>query len=1039
MYSASPIWGSCTRRVAAGGRLDDNGFVGSRGTSPRFVGRAEELRVLDGLLAGARAGEPVTVLVCGEAGSGKTRLVHEVAAAARGRGMRTLGGSCIMVGGTALALAPFVESLRPVVHELAMDAGNGRNGAASRLARLVGAPAEPAAANGDPPDPGPVGMSDQLRLFEDVLVAMERAAVPAGLLVVIDDLHWADLSSRGLFEFLARNLRDTPVALVGTARTDEPDDARFLAWLAELQRGPDVARLDLGPFDQDELAALVAGVLGRLPSAELARHVHERSGGNAFLAEELVAALEGGVQVPNTVRSLVLARMAGLTAPARGLLRLAAVAGIGVRHGLLAAAGGLREDALLAAVRELAENHLLVADPPGDGYVFRHALTREAVYDELLPGERQQLHRSLAIALTKEPSLGPPDTWAVTQAVAEHWFAAGERERALAAAVSAGNAARDVIAVADALGHYERALALWDQVADAATVAGVERPILLQRAAEVASGAGEHDHAIRNIEAAIGELLEHTATAPSRIGLLCALKSHYLWRAGRVAEWLDWTGRAIEIVPAEPPTEGRAAVLAGRANALATEAERYEDASRLAAAALEAARRAGARKPEAGARTALGICLLMTSTDPDAGIREFEQVLTIARELGDAEELVYAYGNIADSLCRLGRIDQAVATALEAAEVAAQSGALRSWVGLSLFNGAEALFLAGRWDECEHTLGRLHDQRAGGLIGLAGLALTALLRTSRGQDDAAASAIADVVDVDIDEPQAEGILRAAQAQLALNQRDLGTASRAALDGLASLAGSGSVVEVVAAVMLAGLGLQIEADRAQLARARRDSAGAQLAVESARRLATETLALRVRACAAAYRPEVARAHQMLGDAEVARAEGRSDPDLWHRAADASAALGEPHRTGYAWFREAEAVLAGRADRSRAIAVLTRSHAAATQLGAEPLRREIEALARRARIELTARSQPPRGTAPPDPRLATLGLTARELEVLGLLAAGYTNPEIGEALYISRKTASHHVSSVLSKLGVTTRVEAAGVAHRLGLTSDTAAPD
>ena len=160
-----------------------------------------------------------------------------------------------------------------------------------------------------------------------------------------------------------------------------------------------------------------------------------------------MAADERGVRVPISVRDLVLARMAGLTAPARGLLRLAAVAGVQVGHGLLAAAGGLDDDVLLAAARELTENHLLVADPSGEEYAFWHALTREAVYDDLLPGERQQFHRAVARALTDEPGLGPPAGWAVAEAVAEHWFAAGDLERALAAAIDAGNAAVEVLAV----------------------------------------------------------------------------------------------------------------------------------------------------------------------------------------------------------------------------------------------------------------------------------------------------------------------------------------------------------------------------------------------------------------------------------------------------------------------------------------------------------------------------------------------------------------------------------------------------------------
>jgi DNA-binding CsgD family transcriptional regulator len=754
------------------------------------------------------------------------------------------------------------------------------------------------------------------------------------------------------------------------------------------------------------------------------------------LAEELLAAGEGDVLVPTTVRGLVLARMAGLSAPARGLLRLAAVAGVRVGHGLLAAASGLADDALLAAARELAENHLLVADPSGQAYVFRHALTREAVYDDLLPGERQQLHRAVARALTDDPALGPPAAWAVAEAVAEHWFAAGDLEPALAASVAAGDAAREVAAVADALGHYERALELWDRVTDPNTVAGVGRPVLLEGAAEVASGAGEHERAIRYVDAAIDEL-EHSAAAPEQLGLLYAQKCLYMWRAGRDTELLEWVERAAALVPSEPPTPGRAAVLAEHANVLASLGEQYVEASQVAAAALEAARRANAPKQEARAHTALGICLGMTSTDPEAGIREFEQWVAIGREIGDAEEVVYAYANLADALVRLGRLDEAAATALEAADVGVELGALRSWVGLSMANRAEALFLAGRWDECEQALGRLRDQRAGGLVEFWRLGFTALLEASRGRDDAAAAAIAAARSVGIDHAQAQGLLGAVRAQVALNTGDLEAAHQAAVAGLDALTGSQSQPETGATVTLAGLGLRIEADRAQVARARRDPTEEQAGVEWARTVSVRTLDLRARAAALAHRPEVTRAHQALAEAELGRAEGRSEPDAWHRAADAGAE-GGPQRTAYARFREAEAVLASRGDRARAIDALITAHATAKRLGAEPLRREIEGLARRARIELTDEPSLATPPAPPESGLASLGLTSRELEVLRLLAAGYTNPQIGEALYISRKTASHHVSSVLTKLGVTTRVEAAGVAHRLGLTPDTAAP-
>ena len=266
------------------------------------------------------------------------------------------------------------------------------------------------------------------------------------------------------------------------------------------------------------------------------------------------------------------------------------------------------------------------------------------------------------------------------------------------------------------------------------------------------------------------------------------------------------------------------------------------------------------------------------------------------------------------------------------------------------------------------------------------------------------------------------------------QRDLDTAHRAALDGLETVTGTGSGPGTVPTVTLAELGLRIEADRAQLGRAGRDPETEQGAVHSARTVAASTLSLLAEAAAAAHRPEVTGVHRALCDAEVGRAKGRSDPDMWCWVADAAVAQGRPPRTAYARFRGAEAVLSSGGERARAVNALTTAHATARELGAEPLVREIDGLARRSRIELTDESSPTTGPAPAEPRFAALGLTVREVEVLRLVAAGYTNREISEALYISPKTASHHVSSVLTKLRVTSRVEAAGVAHRLGLTPD-----
>jgi DNA-binding CsgD family transcriptional regulator/tetratricopeptide (TPR) repeat protein len=991
-----------------------------------------ELALLDDLLRQVRAGEPVTVLVCGEAGAGKTRLVTELVAVAGGGGTRGLLGGCTPVGRRSFAFAPFVEALRPVVRELATGGGDGAGPVGPRLARLASGPGD-GATGGDPLPAGPFGMSAESRLFAEVLDTVERIAGSTGVLVVIEDLHWADPSSRDLFACLARGLRGAGVLLVGTVRTDEPDDPGFLTWLAEVQRGPRAMRLDLERFGREETGELVAGVLGEPPSAELVGRVFERSGGNAFLAEEILAAAERGVLVPTTVGGPVLARVATLSASARDLLRLAAVAGTHVSHGLLASAAGVDDAALLAAARELTENHLFVADPSRQGYAFRHALTREAVEADLLPGERQQLHRALARALTDDAAVGPPAPWAVAEAIAEHWLAAGDLAPALAASIAAGDAARGVAAVAAALGHYERALALWDRVTDPESVAGIGRRTLLASAAEVASGAGEHERALQHVDAAIGELAD--VTAPSRqVGLLCERKGSYLMWLGQ-DDAAEWTGRAVALVPPDPPTRERAHVLATHALALMI-GGRHDEASQAATAALEAAHRTGARTEEARARGALGSCLVMTSSDPGPGLRELEHAVALGRTSGDAETVAHWSSNLTDALVRLGRFDEAAAAGLEAAQGAEQAHTLRNELGYVLFNAAEALFLAGRWDDCEHVLDRVRDQHARGVMELWGFGLRALLHAVRGADDAAAAAIEDAAAMGTVQAEGTATVAAAHAHLALHRGDLEAARRNALDGLDAVTVGESEPGMATTSTLADLCLRIEADRAQLAHARGDPVAQRDAVASTRTAGARTLTQCLRAAAAAHRPEVTRAHRALADAEVERAEGEATPGAWHRAADVTA--GAPHRHAYARFREAEAVLSSRGERARAVDVLISAHVLAGELRAEPLRREVEDLARRARIDLTDRATSATGTGSSEPADLPLGLTAREVEVLRLLAAGYTNPQIGEALYISRKTASHHVSSILTKLGVRTRVEAAGVAHRVGAIRDDVTP-
>ena len=262
------------------------------------------------------------MLVAGEAGIGKTRLVTEVVGYAAGLGVVALAGGCLDVGEGVLAYAPVVEALRPLAGLLGpAELERVLGGAGEELARLV-----PELGPRDAAGPG--GPLAPSRLFELLLGMLHRIAERTPVLLVVEDLHWADQSTRDLLGFLVRNLR-AGVALVLTCRSDELRPGHPLRpFLAELSRGGRAERLELGRLGGRELAELVAGILGEPPSPGLAREILARSEGNPFFAEELLAARREGTRLPPALRDLLLARVDALPEPAQRVLAAAAVAGL---------------------------------------------------------------------------------------------------------------------------------------------------------------------------------------------------------------------------------------------------------------------------------------------------------------------------------------------------------------------------------------------------------------------------------------------------------------------------------------------------------------------------------------------------------------------------------------------------------------------------------------------------------------------------------------------------------------------------------------
>jgi DNA-binding CsgD family transcriptional regulator/tetratricopeptide (TPR) repeat protein len=1009
----------------AGGAILD--VMSATLTSPTFVGRSVELARLTEALDRAAAGTPTAVVVGGEAGVGKSRLVGEVVAGARAAGATVLVGGCVELGGEGVPFAPLVEALRGLVRDLD-EPGLARMGPVrAELARLLPELGPLTGAGTRAPLAGtPDPRSDQGRLFELLLGLLERLGVEHPAILVVEDLHWADRSTRDLLAFLHRNLRQGRLLLLCTYRSDELHRRHPLRpFLAELERGRRVERLELDRFGRAEVAAQLAGILGAPAPAELATRIHARSGGNAFFVEELAAAAASGSdgELAPSLRDTLMARIELLGDPTQQVLAVAGAAGARVEHELLAGVAGLPEPELLAGLREAVSAQVLVVDA-GDGtYGFRHALVKEAVYAELLPGERTRLHARFAAALAARGGDGA----GVAAELAWHWYAAHDLERALPAAVEAGLAADRAYAFAEAQRHYERALELWDRVSgDGGPEVGLAKAELLARAAEAAANAGAADRAVALVRGALAEV--DAGQDPLLAGQLTERLALHLRIAGRPGAFEAYQ-EAVALVP-PAPTMARARVLAGLGQALMLRA-RFAEARSVCQEAIEVARAAGAPEVETHALASLGTAIARLD-DPDGGLARLWEARRLAAELGAAADEVRACINLSDLLDDLGRPEASVAVASDGLEVARAAGLQRTFGAFLAGNAAASLYHLGRWDEAarltETTLELVDDED---LNSVTVRGARAVLDAGRGAFEAALGHLQAHRRLTGDmfiAVQYPPVLAAVEAEVAAWRGRVSEAAAAVAGGLAAL--QGPLVDLRACMLLA-LGLRVEGDRVELAVARQD----QDAVADARLVADELLQW-ARDAFGGSGVSWRRALLATCEAEWTRVLGEVDPRRWQAAVAAWDAAGYPYPAAMARWRAAEALLARRGDRGLAGDLLRQGHATATALGAEPLRRELERLARLGRVELV-RAQP---AAPPDgqapeaataPAGADLGLTSRELEVLRLVAEGRSNRQVADALFISVKTASVHVSNILAKLGVASRVEAAAIAHRLGL--------
>ncbi|WP_327585991.1 helix-turn-helix transcriptional regulator [Nonomuraea sp. NBC_00507] len=946
-----------------------------RSVSPVFVGREEELGALSDSFDEAKKGKVTAVLLGGEAGVGKTRLVQRFTERCAADGAHVLFGGCVELSTEGLAYAPFTAALRQLVREQgpAAVAGLLPEGAQRDLARLLPEFGEP---SGD-------GETDtgRARLFEQFLTLLERLADARPTVLVIEDIHWADRSSRDLIAFLSRNLHIPQVLIVMTYRSDDLHRQHPLRpVLAELGRVNGVHRLDLPRLSRDEVAQQMTGILGKVPEYSSVENVYERSEGIPLFVE---AMLESGEDCtfPESMQDLILNSVERLPEETQRVLRIAAAGGIRVGHALLAAVSGLSDVELESALRPaIAGNVLQVAD--NRAYVFRHSLIREAVHDELLPGEHQRLHARFAEEISKDRTLVPMGRAPVE--LAHHWYGARNDLWALISAWEAAQKSFKAFAYTEAVPLLERVLTLWDRVPDAAERIGADHTAVLERAAEAANAGGEVDKGMKFVKAALSELDE--TREPGRVAQLIVRRAGFKMSKGQMGV-IEELRHALRLVPED--SLDRAEVLTPLSRHLMLRGETAE-ASEVIADGLRLAREHGDRCLEADLllNLALGHSL---NGELESTIAVNEQALEIGHQERSGRIITRAIGNNIDALIDLGREDEAVHLSEQGWKIAKEYGRLRGSGLFIMNNWAEALESIGRWDEAIELVDAALSHGPNLRTRYALLRVRADIALARGELQLVESLLSEI-----------GVLKDRAEDFV---QDITSNARLRI-GWHLLRGEPGAALTVAEQVIA---LPKQSSKAMLGW--RLLALLRIVCDAVETIEPERAAA-VRAHAAAVAAElsvigpVVDAYRLsyIGDFDAAAAG-------WER-------LKRPHNQAKALFRAAAAA-ARAGDREGAAARLKVALPLAQALRASPLVEEIETLSRRV------------GGAPAQESSELL--TPRELEVLRLVTQGRTNRDIAAELFISVKTVSVHVSNILAKLGVTTRGEAAAAAHRLSLIS------